>query len=93
MDEYWVGLRGSEGAGRFGALPGEAGIPCEAFSFETKEMWELQKQQQGKKKKKNMKKNSNRKIKPADSVVLKRLVTASDAFFPNKILGKKIEKT
>lgn len=56
-------------------------------------MWELQKQQQGKKKKKNMKKNSNRKIKPADSVVLKRLVTASDAFFPNKILGKKIEKT
>lgn len=45
------------------------------------------------KKKKNMKKNSNRKIKPADSVVLKRLVTASDAFFPNKILGKKIEKT
>lgn len=57
-------------------------------------MWELQKQQQGKKnKKKNMKKNSNRKIKPADSVVLKRLVTASDTFFPNKILGKKIEKT
>lgn len=51
MDEYWVGLRGSEGAGRFGALPGEAGIPCEAFSFETKEMWELQRQQQGKKKK------------------------------------------
>lgn len=55
-------------------------------------MWELQKQQQGKKKKK-IKKNSNRKIKPADSVVLKRLVTASDTFFPNKILGKKIEKT